>query len=47
LGKPKKYISVSFEEYSFDEWESIYKEFIEGKDNMLIKQSYSDPKTFQ
>jgi phenylpyruvate tautomerase PptA (4-oxalocrotonate tautomerase family) len=47
LGKPKKYISVSVEEYSFDEWEGVYKEFIEGKDNVLVKPGYSDPKTFQ
>jgi len=47
LGKPKKYISVSFEEYSFDEWEGVYKEFIEGKDNVLVKPGYSDPKTFE
>jgi len=43
----KKYISVSFEEYSFDEWEGVYKKFIEGKDNILIKSGYSAPKTFQ
>jgi len=24
LGKPKKYTSVSVEEYSFDEWEGVY-----------------------
>ena len=47
LGKPKKYISVSVEEYSFDEWEGVYKEFIEGRDNVFIKPGYSDPKTFQ
>jgi len=47
LGKPKKYISVSFEEYSINEWEDVYKEFIEGKDNVLVKPGYSDPKTFE
>ncbi|MDR2941965.1 MAG: tautomerase family protein [Treponema sp.] len=47
LGKPKKYISVSVEEYAFDEWEGVYKEYIEGKDNVLIKPGYSDPKIFQ
>jgi len=47
LGKPKKYISVSFEEYSLDEWEGVYKEFIEGKDNVLVKPGYSDPKTLE
>jgi phenylpyruvate tautomerase PptA (4-oxalocrotonate tautomerase family) len=47
LGKPKKYISVSVEEYAFDEWEGVYKEYIEGRDNVLVKPGYSDPKTFQ
>jgi phenylpyruvate tautomerase PptA (4-oxalocrotonate tautomerase family) len=47
LGKPKKYISVSVEKYSFEEWKSVYKDFIEGKDNVLIKPGYTDPKTFQ
>jgi phenylpyruvate tautomerase PptA (4-oxalocrotonate tautomerase family) len=47
LRKPKKYISVSFDEYSSDEWKNVYKEFIEDKDNILIKPGYSDPKTFQ
>ena len=46
LGKPKKYISVFCEEYSFDDWEGVYKEFIEGKDNVLVKPGYSDSKTF-
>jgi phenylpyruvate tautomerase PptA (4-oxalocrotonate tautomerase family) len=47
LGKPKKYISVSVEEYSFDEWEGVYKDFIEGRENVLIKPGYTNPKTFQ
>jgi phenylpyruvate tautomerase PptA (4-oxalocrotonate tautomerase family) len=47
LGKPKKYISVSFEEYSFDQWEGVYKDCIEGKDNILVKPGYTNPKTFQ
>ena len=47
LGKPKKYISVSFEEYSFDQWENVYKDCIEGKDNILVKPGYTNPKTFQ
>ena len=47
LGKPKKYISVSVEEYSFDEWEGVYKDCIEGRDNVLIKAGYTDPRTFQ
>jgi phenylpyruvate tautomerase PptA (4-oxalocrotonate tautomerase family) len=47
LGKPKKYISVAVEEYSLDEWEGVYKDCIEGRDNLLIKPGYTDPKTFQ
>jgi len=47
LGKPKKYISVSAEEYSFGEWEGVYNEFVKAKDNVLVKPGYSDPKTFQ
>jgi phenylpyruvate tautomerase PptA (4-oxalocrotonate tautomerase family) len=46
MGKPEKYISVSVEEYSFGEWEGVYNEFIKGKDNVLVKPGYSDPKTF-
>ena len=42
--RKKKFLS---EEYSKDEWEGVYKEFIEGKDNLLVKPGYSDPKTFQ
>jgi len=47
LGKPKKYISVSVEEYSFGEWESVYNDFVKDKDNVLVKPGYTDPKTFQ
>jgi phenylpyruvate tautomerase PptA (4-oxalocrotonate tautomerase family) len=47
LGKPKKYISVSFEEYSVDEWEGVYKEFIKDQNGLLIKPGYTDPRTFQ
>jgi len=47
LGKPKKYISVSFEEYSVDEWEGVYKEFIKDQNGLLIKPGYADPRTFQ
>ena len=46
MGKPSKYISVSVEEYSFDEWEGVYNECIRGKENMLVKPGYSNPKTF-
>jgi len=47
LGKPKKYISVSAEEYSFGEWEGVYNEFVKDKNNVLVKPGYSDPKTFE
>jgi phenylpyruvate tautomerase PptA (4-oxalocrotonate tautomerase family) len=47
MGKPEKYISVSVEEYSFDNWEVVYNDFIKDKDNVLIKPGYSDPKTFK
>jgi len=45
-GKPKKYISVSVEEYSFDEWEGVYNEYVKGKDNVLVKPGYTDPVNF-
>lgn len=47
LGKPEKYISVSVEEYSFDNWESVYNECIKDKENVLVKPGYTNPKTFQ
>lgn len=47
MGKPSKYISVSVEEYSFDEWEGVYDECIKDKDNVLVKPGYSNPKTFE
>ena len=47
LGKPDKYFSVSVEEYSFDEWEGVYNEYVKGKDNVLVKPGYTNPKTFQ
>ena len=47
LGKPKKYISVSVEEYSLGEWEGVYNEFVKDKDNVIVKPGYSNPKTFQ
>ena len=46
MGKPEKYISVSVEEYSFAEWEGVYNEYVKGKDNVLVKPGYTDPKTF-
>ena len=47
MGKPEKYISVSVEEYSFGEWESVYNECVKDKDNVLVKPGYSNPKTFE
>ena len=47
LGKPEKYISVSVEQFAFDDWENVYNECIKDKDNVLVKPGYSDPKTFQ
>ena len=46
MGKPKKYISVSVEEYSFGEWEGVYNENVKDKDNVLVKPGYTNPKTF-
>ena len=47
MGKPEKYISVAVEEYSFGEWEGVYNECIKGKDNVLVKPGYTNPKTFE
>lgn len=47
MGKPSKYISVSVEEYSFPEWESVYNECVKDKDNVLVKPGYTNPKTFE
>jgi phenylpyruvate tautomerase PptA (4-oxalocrotonate tautomerase family) len=46
MGKPRKYISVSVEEYSFGEWAGVYDEFVKDKDNVLVKPGYTNPKTF-
>ncbi|MGI6167517.1 MAG: tautomerase family protein [Eubacteriales bacterium] len=46
LGKPKKYTSVSVEEYSFDEWPKVYEEDIKDKPNVILKPKYTNPKTF-
>jgi len=46
MGKPEKYISVSVEEYAFGEWEGVYNEHVKGRDNVLVKPGYTDPKTF-
>ncbi len=47
MGKPKKYCSVSVEEYSFPEWEGVYNECIKDSGNIVVKPGYTDPKTFQ
>ena len=47
MGKPNKYISVSVEEYSFNEWEGVYNECVKGKDNVLVKPGYTNPVTFE
>ena len=47
MGKPNKYISVSVEEYSFSEWEGVYNDCVKGKENVLVKPGYSNPKTFE
>lgn len=46
MGKPEKYISVSVEEYSMGEWPGVYDEFVKGRDNVLVKPGYTDPRTF-
>lgn len=47
MGKAERYISVSVEEYGFDEWEGVYNECIKNKDNVVVKPGYSNPKTFE
>jgi len=47
MGKDAKYFSVSVEEYSHDEWDGVYNEFVKDKDNVLVKPGYTNPKTFE
>lgn len=47
LGKPRKYISVSVEEYSFGEWKDVYDQFIKDNDNVILKPEYTNPVTFE
>lgn len=47
MGKPEKYISVSVEQYSFDEWAGVYDEFVKDKDNVLVTPGYTNPRTFE
>ena len=42
LGKPKKYTSVSVEEYSFGEWPGVYDEFVKDKPNVIRKPEYTN-----
>jgi len=41
LDKPLKSISVSVEEYSPEDWKIVYDEYIDNKDNVLIKPGYT------
>ncbi|MDR0805013.1 MAG: 4-oxalocrotonate tautomerase [Oscillospiraceae bacterium] len=46
MGKADKHISVSYEGYSFGEWEGVYNEFIKDKDNIVKQPGYTNPVTF-
>ena len=41
LGKPKEYISVAVEEYTYNEWKAVYNDCIKDKDGLLIKPKYT------
>ena len=41
MDKPMDSISVSVEEYSVDDWKNVYDEYIDNKDNVLIKPGYT------
>ncbi|MDR2635135.1 MAG: 4-oxalocrotonate tautomerase family protein [Clostridiales bacterium] len=47
LGKPERYFSAAVEEYSYQEWESVYNECIKDNDKVIIKPQYTNPKTFR
>ena len=47
MGTPEKVISVSVEEYALGEWEGVYNEFVKGRDNVLVKPGYTNPRTFE
>ena len=47
MGKSKKHISVSIEDYSFGEWEGVYNEHIKDNDSVIVKPGYTNPKTFE
>jgi len=46
LKKPKKYTSVSLEEYSLFEWQEVYNKSIRDAD-LLIEPGYTNPNTFE
>ncbi|GHU45381.1 hypothetical protein FACS1894120_0050 [Clostridia bacterium] len=47
LGKPSRYVSVTVEEFSHDEWVEIYNKEIGGnKSNLLVEPGYTNPATF-
>ncbi|MCL2866395.1 MAG: 4-oxalocrotonate tautomerase family protein [Clostridia bacterium] len=46
MGKPGKYVSVSVEEYSFNEWEGVYDACIKDNKNVVLKPGYTNPVTF-
>ncbi|MDR0696198.1 MAG: tautomerase family protein [Christensenellaceae bacterium] len=47
FGKARKYISVSIEGKSFDEWSEVYYSEIKDNKNIVIKPQYTNPRTFQ
>jgi phenylpyruvate tautomerase PptA (4-oxalocrotonate tautomerase family) len=47
MGKPEKYISVGVEEYTFDNWDTVYNLYIKDNANVLVKPGYTNPKTFE
>lgn len=47
LGASSKYVSVTVEEFTHDEWVSVYNTDIGGKlDKLAVKPGYTDPVTF-
>jgi hypothetical protein len=40
-------VVIAAEEYSYCEWLVVYDEYVEDKDNVLVKSGYSGPKTFE
>ena len=47
LPEPKKYVSVTLEEFTPDEWVHVYNSDIGGKpDKLGVTPGYTDPVTF-